>query len=237
MTNSNSFLRFLLRATIQFFRLTLQRTPTIAAQTKQPPYFGILLGANAWCLLLHLIESRPSAGEAARGYLHGHGIIDFIGQLGPISKFHLVVLDLAITVLQLVMLVALTERQKQIGEIKGTNVTGIGNIPGRLGAGGTQDYDSEERGVLLGESSAAETEALLASSERQASREPMSETERLDYLFSGQATVAELSIADTVREQYRSYVGGAAPSNPSDRPVDRLRTLSAVMARVRAGAG
>jgi len=204
----------------------------------QPPYFGILLGANAWCVLLHLIESRPSAGEAARGYLHGHGIIDFIGQLSPVSKFHLVLLDLVVTALQLVMLVALTERQKQMRQIKGTDAGNVGSVPGGVGAGGTQDHDSEERGVLREDSSgAAETEALLASSESRELREPMSEIERLDHLFSGQAVVAQLSIADTVRDQYRSYVGGMSSSNSSDRPVDRLRVLAAVMARVRAGAG
>ncbi|QDS68622.1 hypothetical protein FKW77_001414 [Venturia effusa] len=89
---------------------------------------GPILVTNALCLLLHLYRRRPEAGEALRGYLHGGLLLDFIGQRGPTSKWQLVLMDILLTILQLVAQ-ALLEKRKAMD--KSRPVT---------------DLDSEERG-------------------------------------------------------------------------------------------
>jgi hypothetical protein len=63
-------------------------------------------------LVFHLLSSAPCAGEATRGYFHGHLIIDFVGQAGPTSKYRLVPLDLIVIFLQLLFLSGLIAKKK-----------------------------------------------------------------------------------------------------------------------------
>lgn len=60
---------------------------------------------SALSLAFHLLHSRPEAtSRSARGYLHGGLIIVFEGQLGPISKWSLILQDLIISALQVLIL-------------------------------------------------------------------------------------------------------------------------------------
>ncbi|MBE7180933.1 MAG: DSC4 family protein, partial [Terriglobus roseus] len=79
---------------------------------KDKPYIGAIIGTNLLCLILHLYLAQPAAGEATRGYLHGGLLIDFVGQKGPSSRWLLAALDVAIALLQLVMLAAVVEERE-----------------------------------------------------------------------------------------------------------------------------
>lgn len=72
---------------------------------------------NVLCFATHLLQANPEAkGWASRGYLHGGLIIDFVGELGPVSKWRLVSMDLLIFGLQLVVLVVGNEKLKAAGD-------------------------------------------------------------------------------------------------------------------------
>jgi hypothetical protein len=79
---------------------------------QQRPHIGAIFGPNITCMLLHVFTSRPEAGETMRGYLHGGVILDLIGQKGPTSKLHLVLLDILVFILQCFILTVYAEREK-----------------------------------------------------------------------------------------------------------------------------
>src|SRR3954469_4316676 len=92
---SCSLFRLLLRAVNQMMFLS-PKPQFIPTAPIHRPYIGAIFAPNIICILLHILTARSEAGEAMRGYLHGGVIIDLIGQKGPTSKFHLVVLDLLV---------------------------------------------------------------------------------------------------------------------------------------------
>lgn len=101
----NLTLFLLLRAVSQ----ALHNPPAI----QLPPVILI----NLICFATHLLQANPEAkGWASRGYLHGGLIIDFVGELGPVSKWRLVSMDLLIFGLQLVVLVVSNEKLKAVGD-------------------------------------------------------------------------------------------------------------------------
>jgi len=107
------------------------------------PYIGAIFGPNIICLFLHLFTARSEAGEAMRGYLHGGVIIDLIGQKGPTSKFHLVVLDVLVLALQCFMLSVHVERER-LAAIMSALVQGTPADQPRVEAVASQDHDAEE---------------------------------------------------------------------------------------------
>lgn len=181
---------------------------------KDRPYIGAIFGTNILCFLLHLWLSRPSAGEATRGYLHGGLLIDFIGQKGPTSKMHLLLLDVGIAVLQMVMLAAVTEEKNMESKKKarshrrsarnGTNETTTTTTNAATEPEpsepitSTQDHDAEERGQRR----SAESAPLLRMRELDS---PGASTELLDRLTSGQAITAKFYVFDVVRDEWRAY--------------------------------
>jgi len=220
-----SSFRFLLRALVQFFYLT-PKPPIFPEAPRNRPYVGAILGANIFCLILHIILARPEAGEAVRGYLHGGLLIDFIGQQGPTSKIRLVLLDLLTATLQLLMLSTFIEQQ-QLKDSSATTTSTASTTPGpALDTGGTspaQDQDSEERGVLRSDATAddielqplgaarshtqsegrtggdedGERDELLAEPDEDSGGGPRDDP--LDMYSSGEAVVAELHLLDTIR--------------------------------------
>lgn len=161
--------------------------------------------------------ARPQAGEATRGYLHGGLLIDFVGQLGPISKLHLFILDVWILLLQLVMLAAYMERQKLKSPPSSATTAGTGATEA-TGAS-QQDHDAEERGVLRESSGTSdnahnmnnldentERDQLLASSTQLETAGSSSvEGYSREAYYSGQGIVVDLHVWNTVREQYWAY--------------------------------
>lgn len=83
-----------------------------------------------------------------RGYLHGGIIIDLIGQKGPTSKLHLVLLDILILLLQCLMLTVHVERERLSAVLTAfTKGTPLADEP-RATIASTQNIDAEERGVM-----------------------------------------------------------------------------------------
>jgi len=163
-----------------------------------------------------------------RGYLHGGIIIDLIGQKGPTSKIHLVLLDLLVLVLQCFMLAVHLERERLAAALAAflkprTNA----GLP-RAGAMASQNHDSEERGVMRdgvtdngdielqpmssridgpstrsngGGTTEDEEHARLigGSSHHDESQE---DDNPLDLFWSGTAVVADFHVVDTLRNQW-----------------------------------
>lgn len=143
---SCSFARLLIRAIVQF--LFLSPKPSFLPEPPQNrPYLGAIFGSNLLCLLVHIIFDPPEAPESARGYLHGGLAMDFIGQKGPTSKIHLILLDLLVLGLQLVHLTAHITRLKVKKLASVSTATPATPATPAADAQPTQDLDFEERGL------------------------------------------------------------------------------------------
>jgi hypothetical protein len=88
--------------------------------------------ANILCILTHILHAQPEGTAALRNYLHGGLICDFIGELGPISRTRLLLMDLIVLCLQLIYLAISHELDVLTG-------VGVSTLP--------QDLESEEAGV------------------------------------------------------------------------------------------
>ncbi len=88
-----------------------------------------------------------------RGYLHGGVIIDLIGQKGPTSKFHLLLLDLLVLGLQCFMLAVHVEKERLSAVLSAftapsaTAATASTDVP-REEVVATQSLDTDERGEI-----------------------------------------------------------------------------------------
>ncbi|KAK8213954.1 hypothetical protein IWZ01DRAFT_220667 [Phyllosticta capitalensis] len=241
-----SFLRFFLRAFIQLLWLT-PKPDILPDMPTNRPYIYPICGSNLICLLAHLWFTAPSAGEATRGYLHGGLLIDWIGQHGQASKLRLTLLDFLTFGLQLVMLSATLKLQRvkkkgepiRRGSTSANASASIADVESLSSSAG-QDVDSEERGVLRRSSTASNLQDVvpnerdqLLGNEEAPGTDPQAV---LDTLSSGQALIAELFVADTVREQFEVAFTGEIPSRETllgsrDR---RLRLMAARLRQRRA---
>lgn len=245
---STSFLRFLIRAVPHYVYLSPKPVlppPLPPSPPSPPPSLALILLSNLPPLLLHIFTRPPSGSEAARGYLHGGILIDFVGQEAPASKLKLVALDLLVLGLQVAMMALVLERR--------------GLEPPTRPADGsssaaTQDHDAEERGVLLLSSSATETRepppppssAARLSIDRDRNADvredagSSSEQHPLDAFRSGQYVVANLRFTNIARDEwlrYKEHVGrssalesdvrGRSAERRARRNADRGRELEA----------
>ncbi|KAK5131407.1 hypothetical protein LTR08_000943 [Meristemomyces frigidus] len=247
-----SFLRLIIRAFVQFVLLS----PKPALFPEPPsnrPYIGAIFGANLLCLFLHALFAASSAGEATRGYLHGGLAIDFIGQKGPSSKTHLLLLDLLVLVLQLYHLSAHITRQK----LRDTDATAVSvtTTSGRsyTAPAPSQDVDSEERGIRRSdeiqdiemqtlnpsgtaanpaiaeeEESSTETDTLLSSTIATGTAPHTDDQHISDAFNSGQIILADLDIARTVKEQFWAYQTASPESVQSSREM-RQRVIGGLL--------
>lgn len=192
------------------------------------PYVGAIFGTNILCLLLHIWLAAPSAGEATRGYLHGGLAMDFIGQKGPSSKLHLILLDLLIASLQVVHLAAHIVRQRLKDTSAPARAAGAAAATQAPTTGG-QNLDAEERGLRRSDElqhqverqgdiemqtlnptgSAPEPEMSAEdSSERDAllsTTLPRSDAHIFDAFHSGQIVLADLDLWKTVQDQFWAH--------------------------------
>src|SRR5436305_2031339 len=203
---------------------------------KHRPYVFWIAISNAICVMLHMLNARPEAGEATRGYLHGGLIMDFIGQEGPISKIRLLLLDALVITLQFIMLSAHIQRQDLKPMMSSTSTP----QPVRTTmedrdepATSAQDLDAEERGVLRSEITTeegvemqslssgvdndlrhqpqghgidVEYEGLLAEPLEQANGSANSHP--LDVFHTGTVIAADLYVLHTIRSQWTDYQNG-----------------------------
>lgn len=141
---SCSVIPFVIRGVTQLLFFTPKPGPMPESPASQP-YVGAICLSNLACILFHLFVAQPTPREAARGYLHGGILTDFVGQHGPISKFSLLAFDILVLILQLIMMGVLQERAKTKQLLpRGTSVSGD-TAASDISTG--QDHDLEERGV------------------------------------------------------------------------------------------
>ncbi|EMC95159.1 hypothetical protein BAUCODRAFT_149180 [Baudoinia panamericana UAMH 10762] len=243
-----SFLRFFIRAIVQFVCLT----PKPAIFPEPPanrPYIGGILGTNLLCILLHVVFAPPSAGEATRGYLHGGLALDFIGQKGPSSKLNLLLLDVLLVAIQIVQLSARVTRQRLKDDSAPVRTATPRGTPG-VPPTSVQDLDAEERGVRrsteqhdiemqtlnpTGTAIAASDEA--SPSERDnllAITAPRTDAHIFDAFNSGQIVLADLDIVKTIKEQLLAYQ--STPQDPSPSFSDMRANVIGQLIRWRNGA-
>ncbi|KAK0343204.1 hypothetical protein LTR91_022614 [Friedmanniomyces endolithicus] len=244
-----SFIRLILRVLVQFVFLT-PKPSMFPEPPPNRPYIGAILGTNLLCFILHAWFAAPSAGEATHGYLHGGLAIDFIGQKGPSSRVHLLLLDILVVMLQLVHLSAHITRQRlKEGLISVTTPSGRRYTPSAPTS--RQDLDAEERGVRRsGEQQDIEMQTLNPSGapvnaedgvEDSAERETLlaSTTARTDAHFfdafnSGQIVLADLNVLHTLQEQFWAYQ--SAPRETGLSTVELRRNITGQLMRWRSGA-
>ena len=116
-----TFLLFLHASCQLLYTRSTQLSPTIVA--------------NLISFVTHIFHARPEGTKASRGYLHGGLICDFVGELGPISRPQLLLLDLVIFGLQICYVVVSHESQT----IKSTENGEDTSVP--------QDIEAEEAGI------------------------------------------------------------------------------------------
>jgi hypothetical protein len=224
LVRSNSFLRFILRSLVQLVYL-MPKSPAFPEPETQP-YVGGILGTNVLCMILHAYFARPEAGEATRGYLHGGLLLDFVGQKGPSSKLHLILLDTLIVLLQLTALAATIRRKTLAKALKRsrspqpdpseTTEDSVNERPT------DQDHDAEERGEQRRPLLESQPLRPDLSGGGNIFPDPASnrEWDLLDRHASGQSIIADLLIADTVRQQhdaYQAYRTASTGSSVGDR--------------------
>jgi hypothetical protein len=196
-------------------------------EPRTQPYVGGIIGTNILCIILHLYFACPQAGEATRGYLHGGLLLDFIGQQGPSSKLHLVVLDLVILFFQLTGLAA-TMKQKELIKWNAKVAQQAANTSNSRDQSSmsdrtVHDYDAEERGESRRVHGLPTIFEFMQMNDSGPSVTPGAPAREhywafADLLSSGTAMIAELFIVDTVRQQHIAYNEYRATSG-----VDSLR--------------
>jgi Fungal domain of unknown function (DUF1746) len=192
----------ILRALVQLFLLTAR--PYGIPEPPSRSALGGILGSNILCILLHLVNARPEAGEATRAYLHGSLLIDFVGQLGPTSKWRLFSMDVLALALQVVML-GLGIEKRRIQKVEQ-------QTPGH-----TQDLEAEEAGIVRSEdmrnephesNDGIEMQELLG--ERRLEDEggqAGSNTHPLDEFYTGRPILASLNVFETISRSIASPSG------------------------------
>ena len=164
---------------------------------------------------MHLTLEPAAAGEATRGYLHGGIIVDFIGQLSPVSKIKLVATDLLIWALQITMLAVSLERRKLAGNSNETAAAGASLGTTNEEAESWHNHDAAERGessgIIPAESQDIELQPLhrdRASGDEVGNDPPDDPTSNhlehhpVDIFHSGQHIIAHLDLRNMIRTQW-----------------------------------
>ncbi|KAI5815419.1 hypothetical protein BZA77DRAFT_315689 [Pyronema omphalodes] len=177
----NSFLRLLLRGSMHFLFLTPKIIAVPIPPSQRMPILG-LFGVAGLCILQHIWEPAPRAGELTHGYLHGGMIVDFIGQR-PTSKFRLLFMDVFILFLQTCMLSLLIVKQELAPLSSTMDPSSLTSLTGLAGfAAGfrndaqprsDEEVEAEERGEVGVEEPTRSEEFLVTAGELQVARVDM----------------------------------------------------------------
>ncbi len=247
-----SFLRFLFRAFVQFMFLTLKQPP-FPEQPGNRPVIAPLITSNLICLLVHFFSSAPEAGEATRGYLHGGLAMDFIGQKGPTSKVHLIILDMLVVALQLTHMAAMMARKRSRDAASIPTPPAVGSTPQPVSSAPPasvqqQDIESEERGVhradlgtdiemqTLNASGSAAPEPSATSDTLAATTAPRSDAHIFDAFNSGQIVLADLEIWKHIKEKWHMVKDMRVNAETSQSQASNLRAeLAGRFLRLRIG--
>lgn len=220
-SSSCSLVVFVARALNQWFYFTPKPLVSLIVPWSRP-HIVVIFALNILWLLIHASSTPPIAGEAVREFLHGGLLIDFVGQKSPVARLRLVGYDLLVLALQLVMLGITIEKQKMDAPEGG----------GDSREDGSQDHDAEERGTRRSQegSEGIELRSLrpavggwTGGGQAGASNELLEESEEGtagehpgDAFYSGQHIIANVRIADMVREQWRQTSPATAASSGND---------------------
>lgn len=200
----------ILRVLIQLLLLTPR--PTGLPEPPARSALGAVVGSNIFCILLHLVNPAPEAGEATHFYLHGSILIDFVGQLGPTSKWRLFGMDTLVMALQVVMLGLEIEKRR------------IGNEGRRQNS--SQDLEAEEAGIrrsetfhsdILGDERNGDMEMQDLQADghlEDGIRTGESNAHPLDHFYTGGAILARLNLIETIGKKVTDP--GAASASTSD---------------------
>ncbi|MCJ1380344.1 hypothetical protein MMC17_003447 [Xylographa soralifera] len=249
-----SLFRFFLRSLPQFFYFT-PKPAFFPSAPPNRPYIAAIIFSNTINILLHTISAAPDAGEAMRGYIHGALLIDFVGELGPISKIRMVLFDLVIMTLQFVILAVVLEREVLKKGMEGSLGPAASSTEEETGLGG-QDHDAEEQGIhrsLAMETGDIEMQPLRSTRPEAGDDDHGSETEAsldlsltlprssasehpLDTFNSGQHVIANLHIIETIRASYRRWLNGGVGAGVILSPNPPRVTEVLAVPRVRSSA-
>ncbi|KAL0938954.1 DUF1746-domain-containing protein [Colletotrichum truncatum] len=208
---------------------------------------------NLLCILLHTFAALPTAGEAARGYLHGGVIVDFIGQRPPTSRLTFLAFDLVVLAVQCLMLAVHSEREKLRPIVRPVLLRLPHVLEAQNAAASTQDHDAEERGVLrdgpgleFEGADSVEMQSLRSNGDAEPSNnaERSRESSRLsrrrssfhsatsmqlfDVLSSGNGVLGEFHISHTIRNATTDFRGAAGHSLQTLGYTAALTRLSAM---------
>jgi hypothetical protein len=165
----------------------------------QQSQIGCIFGTSIISAACHYLRPNPSAGEATRGYLHGGLVLDFVGQLGPTPKAQLLLLDLALLLLQLLLVRAIASKRHWEDQ------SGSKPAP-RDGATSREvtieQQDAEEQGTTATDRPISVRDAF-----------------DVDRLQSGQESLGPFWILDRVTESHHSH------HLPSNQPTSSLSRL------------
>ncbi|KAI4154812.1 MAG: hypothetical protein LQ340_001418 [Diploschistes diacapsis] len=202
-----SLFRFFIRA-IPHWILFTPKPSFFPTPPSNRPYVSSIVLANGFCALVHLFMARPEGGEAMRGYLHGGLLIDFVGELGPISRWRMLLIDTLIALLQIVILgVTLERRDLRIAMNSPSSTTaGLAGTP--LGASlifSAQDLDAEEQGIRRSQEGIGDTFEMVALNKNAESDEAFLSPRRrnehaLDAYYSGDVVIAHIDFTETVHQ-------------------------------------
>lgn len=142
-----SMFRFVLRAAGQYTYLTPKAE---SFPFHIPPSRGHAMGVlipNVICILLHLFCALSTGPDYHREYMHGGVIIDFVGQKPPKSRLYYILADLAIVLVQSLMLTIHAERERLRIMLKTFRPASPDQAREIMSMPTIQDLDAEERGV------------------------------------------------------------------------------------------
>lgn len=182
--------------------------------------------------------------------------MDFIGQKGPTSKLHLVLLDLFLLALQLIMLPGSIQRRKLRDAATATEAVSA-TMTSNAASTSRQDLESEERGVRRSqeEEEGIELQNLTSSGRHNAPAQdgaaeeresllepprpqPANDTAIIDMFNSGQITLIDLDVWETMKNQAHLMRHPPPPLEASSQEQRTLRAeIAGRMLRMRFGAG
>ena len=192
----NSTLLLIIRALTQTLYIT-SRSPFIS------PGQSLLsvLFANAICIISNLLfRSAQPVDKLTRGYQHGGLLVDFVGELGPVSRLRMICGDILVLLLQLFSL-ALREDNDSTGSAEGHVSAPV------------QDLESEERGLRRSQEISNEEQAIELrdlSQTREDRSEHETRTKSKDEVYTGDDLLFVLHLPSTLRDMAGKNTSAAA---------------------------
>ena len=177
---------------------------------------------NLVCLITHIVHDRPSAtARSARGWIHGGLLVDFVGELGPVSRWRLLGYDILIAALQILMLMIGHEKRRALGEDKAEEA-----VP--------QDIEAEEAGIRKSEEGRDDAAAVEDGIEMDrllpsGSREDASSSSRSQ---PDDGLIATINVKQTLRALVRPSTSATQSTPAPNDPDERAARMRAILGRL-----